>query len=140
MSGFSDDFLAAIKPVKVATALNTVEGFSTATEDTYDTFFLPSLEQMNAKPQLSGVEGNFFEYWRKRMGLNTFINYSWEVEPNKSDALLIPALNANSPQHVRLRSASRGNAYSTWSVYSSGYVGSYYASSASRFSPVCVIC
>ena len=50
MSGFSDDFLAAIKPVKVTTALNTVEGLSTAAEDTYDTFFLPSLEQMNAKP------------------------------------------------------------------------------------------
>ena len=75
------------------------------------------------------------------MGLNKFINYSWEAEPNKSDALLIPALNANSPQSVRLRSAYRGNAYNTWYVNSAGYVNYYGgASYASRFSPVCVIC
>lgn len=140
MSGFGEDFLAAIKPVKVTTALNVVEGFDAATEDTYDTFFLPSLEEMNAKPQLSNAEGNFFEYWRKRMGLDKFINYSWEAEPNKSDALLIPALNVNSPQSVRLRSAGRDSASNAWYVHASGCVSNPHASYASRFSPVCVIC
>ena len=74
------------------------------------------------------------------MGLNKFINYSWEAEPNKSDALLIPALNVNSPQYVRLRSVNRYGAYGTWVVYSSGCVGDANASHAFRFSPVCVIC
>lgn len=142
MSGFNDDFLAAVRPVKVTTALNTVEGFTDASEDTYDTFFLASLEQMNAKPQLSGAEGPYFEYWRRRMGLNGFINYSWEAEPNKSTGLLIPAINAQtSPQRVRLRSASRyDGAFSAWYVYSSGCVNNGSALYAARVSPVCVIC
>lgn len=137
MSGFNSDFLNAIKPVKVTTALNTVEGFADATEDTYDTFFLPSLEQINATPQLRGVEGDYFEYWRRRLGAKDFVG--WYAE-NTFDAFKIPAINANSSQSVRLRSAYRGYAHSAWYVYASGYVGSSIASSAYRFSPVCVIC
>ena len=136
MTGFNADFLGAIKPIKVTTALNTVEGYENATEDTFDTFFLPSLEQMNVQPQLAGVEGSYFEYWRSRLGLNKFAGW----HPNVYDAFKIPALNASSPQNVRLRSANRGNAYNTWFVNSSGYVGNYGASTAPRFSPVCVIC
>lgn len=137
MTGFGEDFLSAIKSIKVTTALNTVEGFSDATEDTYDTFFLPSLEQINANPQLAGVEGSYFEYWRSRLGLNGFA--SWH--PTLYDGYKIPALNSASPQPVRLRSAYRGNACHTWHVHSSGCVN--HASTASyayRFSPVCVIC
>lgn len=136
MTGFDAEFLNAIKPIKVTTALNTVEGYENATEDTFDTFFLPSLEQMNIQPQLAGVEGSYFEYWRSRLGLNKFAGY----HPNIYDAFKIPAINAGSPQYVRLRSAHRGDAYNTWRVYSSGSVNYYTASSALRFSPVCVIC
>ena len=137
MSGFSDEFLNAIKPIKVTTALNTVEGFSDATEDTFDTFFVPSLQQMFVSPQLANVEGNYFEYWKSRLGRST---YAGTGSSNVFDAFKIPAINANSAQGVRLRSASRGNAYNTWNVYSSGYVNGNYASGAYRFSPVCVIC
>ena len=137
MTGFGEDFLAAIKSVKVTTALNTVEGFLETSESTFDTFFLPSLEQMNITPQLSGVEGDYFEYWRSRLATNKFVGY----HPNVYDAFKIPALNSSSSQYVRLRSALRGHASNTWSVYSSGYVNNgYYASGAGRFSPVCVIC
>ena len=136
MSGFGSDFLSAIKPVKVTTALNTVEGYDNATEDTFDTFFLPSLEQINTTPQLRGVEGDTFEYWKAKLGLSGFA----ATYPNVYDAFKIPAINAGSPQTVRLRSASRGSAFHTWLVNSSGYVNSNYASHASRFSPVCVIC
>lgn len=138
MTGFSDDFLNAIKPIKVTTALNTVEGYAEATEDTYDTFFLPSLQQMYVSPQLANVEGNYFEYWKSRLGRTS---YAGTGSSNVFDAFKIPAINANSAQNVRLRSAYRGYAHGAWYVYSSGYVNSYsYASSASRFAPVCVIC
>ena len=137
MSGFSDDFLAAIKPIKVTTALNTVEGFSTATEDTYDTFFLPSIEQMNANPQLANVEGSYWPYWRKRLGVTGPVG--WYTE-NTYEGFKIPALNANSPQAVRLRSALRGYASHAWYVYSSGAVNYHGASYAPRFAPACVIC
>ena len=122
----------------MTTALNTVEGYANATEDTFDTFFLPSLQQMNVNPQLADVEGDYFEYWRSRLGLT---GYAGTGSSNIYDAFKIPALNVNSAQYVRLRSAARGYAGLTWSVYSSGYV--YYGSNASyayRFSPVCVIC
>lgn len=138
MTGFSEDFLSAIKPVKVTTALNTVEGYASATEDTYDTFFLPSLQQMFVTPQLANAEGNSFEYWKRRLGRSS---YAGTGSSAVYDAFKIPAINANSAQNVRLRSAYRGNANGTWYVYSSGYVGSGYdASRAYRFSPVCVIC
>lgn len=138
MTGFDAEFLNAIKPVKVTTALNTMEGFTDATEDTFDTFFLPSLQQMNVTPQLANVEGDVFEYWRARLGKNTYVGTG---SNNVFDAFKIPALNANSAQSVRLRSASRGSALFTWGVYSSGYVSSSSSASyARRFSPVCVIC
>lgn len=136
MSGFGDDFLSAIKPVKVTTALNTVEGFTDAAEDTYDAFFLPSLEQINAKPQLAGEEGDYFEYWRRRLGLSGFAAY----HPTLYDGYKIPAINSNSLQVVRLRSASRGLAYLTWYVGASGHISSSYGSNSNRCTPVCVIC
>jgi hypothetical protein len=139
MTGFDAEFLNAIKPIKVTTALNTVEGYENATEDTFDTFFVPSLQQMNVTQQLANVEGDVFEYWRARLGKNTYVGTG---SSNVFDAFKIPALNANSAQLVRLRSAGRGYAFHTWGVGSSGYVyyGGGYASGASRFSPVCVIC
>ena len=136
MAGFSDEFLAAIKPVKVTTALNTVEGFATTTEDTFDTFFLPSLQQMNINPQLANVEGDTFEWWKEALGRSTFVGTG---SNNIFDAFKVPAINTNSPQGVRLRSAARGHAYFTWGLSTSGYAGNS-ASSALRFSPVCVIC
>lgn len=45
LSGYSDDFLNAIKPVRVRTALNTVTDAAVGTyEDTYDKIFLASLQ------------------------------------------------------------------------------------------------
>lgn len=140
MSGFGADFLAAIKPIKVTTALNRVEGYENTTDDTYDTFFLPSLEQMNVKADSSGTEGSYFPYWRSRMGLTRPINWGWEAEPNRSDGLCIPAINNNAPQYVRLRSANLYYGSDTWFVYSSGIISGSGASNALRFSPVCVIC
>ena len=137
MSGFSDDFLAAIKPIKVTTALNIVEGLSATTEDTYDTFFLPSLEQMNANPQLANVEGSYWPYWRKRLGVTGPVGW---YSSAKFDGFKIPALNTDFPQNVRLRSALRGTAYNAWFVSSAGYASANGVSEASRFSPACVIC
>ena len=137
MSGFNADFLAAIKPVKIATALNTVQGFTDTYEETFDTFFLPSLQQINVNPQLANVEGDVFEYWQEALASSSYVGTGGS---NIFDVFKIPALNANSPQGVRLRSASRGAACYTWSIGSSGYVYSISASNAYRFSPVCVIC
>lgn len=140
MSGFDEDFLSAFKPVKVTTALNTVEGFANASEDTYDTFFPLSLQEMNVSPQLANVEGAAFEYWKQALGRS---NYAGTGSSAVFDAFKTPAINADAAQYVRVRSASRGSAYATWYVHTSGYVYGYpsaAAYSASRFSPAGFIC
>ena len=139
MAGFDDAFLSIIRPVKVTTALNTVTDTAIgASENTYDTFFPASLEQEYIAPQASGVEGEYWEYWKRRLGLtspqaqydagkNAFhIRYAYE--------------NHTSAQHCRLRSAYRGLSGYTWYVYSSGNAYYNVATDSIRCAPACVIC
>ena len=139
MAGFDPEFLNIIKPVKISTALNTVSDSEIGTsEDTFDTFFPASLEQEYCVPQLSGVEGDYWEYWKRKLGLSSpqasgtanlntrHIRYAYEAQ--------------SSAQYCRLRSANRGNAHSTWYVTSTGAVYSYYATYSDRCAPACVIC
>jgi hypothetical protein len=140
MSGFDKDFLDALGTIKVTTALNTVSDTDIGTsEDTYDKFFLASLEQEYIVPQASGVEGAYWPYWKERLGLNSpqatgsggananHIRYAYDAR--------------TSAQHCRLRSASRGSAHSVWIVAASGFANNYYsAPGANRGCPACVIC
>ena len=139
MAGFDDAFLNIIKPVKVTTALNTVTDSAIGTsENTFDTFFPASLEQEYIVPQLAGVEGEYWEYWKQRLGLSSpQVTGSAGTNPYH----IRYAYNAKtSAQHVRLRSALRGGAYSTWNVLTTGTAGSNYATDANRPAPACVIC
>lgn len=140
MKGFESDFLSVLGKVKVTTALNTTSDSEIgASEVTYDTFFLPSLEQEYIVPQASGVEGAYWPYWKERLGLNSpqeqgsgginvnHIRYAYDAR--------------TSAQGCRLRSASRGLAYGTWFVSTSGNAHTYYAAAvAGRGCPACVIC
>lgn len=135
MAGISSDLLNATKKVKVTTLLNTVEGFG-ASETTFDRFFLPSLEEVNATPQSIGPEGPVFPYWKRKLGISGFAS----GHPTTYPAYRIGTINAKTtPQGVRLRSAYRGSANSAWDLKSSGLVGSYGAADAIRSLPVCVI-
>ena len=134
MSGFENDFLATLKPIKVDTAKNTVNEDG-ALETTYDTFFLPALVNLHINPQLAG-EGDIFEYW-KRVSQSPTPLAQYGTYPQ----MRVYAIeNHNSPQVVRLRSTYRGYAYNTWYVYSSGYVDGYDATTSYRCSPVCDMC
>ena len=138
MTGFEEDFLSCLNPIKVTTVLNTAtdSGIGT-TEDTYDTFFLPSLEQMYAKPQSAGVEGNYFEYWKRATGATKPNEWYEAGKPG----YITYAIDAKTvPRHVRLRSAGRDNSLFTWHVSSSGSVGSTAASNAIYCAPVCAVC
>lgn len=138
MTGFEEDFLSCLSPIKVTTALNTVTDSDIGTtEDTYDTFFLPSLEQMYAKPQLSGVEGNYFEYWKRATGA-TRPNEWYEAGNFGYITYGIDA--KTSPQYVRLRSATRHAPHGVWIVLTSGSVDGYGADLALRCAPVCAVC
>lgn len=139
MSGFDNEFLQAIGKIKVTTALNTISDTDIgASEDVYDKFFLASLEQEYIVPQAAGVEGAYWPYWKDRLELDSpqvqggagtnanHIRYAYDAK--------------SSAQHCRLRSANRGYAYSTWSVYASGPASSNGATGAYRGCPACVIC
>ena len=139
LSGFGDDFLDIIRPVKVATALNTVTDGNVSEngiEYTFDRFFLPSLEQIYTEPQLAGAEGEAWLYWKRALGLSAPSKH----HPNVYDAYKTFAIeNHNSAQYVRLRSAFRGSAYYAWYQSSDGYVGIYSACIAYRGAGACVI-
>lgn len=140
LSGFDNEFLQAIGKIKVTTALNTVSDTDIgASEDTYDKFFLASLEQEYIVPQAAGVEGAYWPYWKDRLELDSpqaqggagtnanHIRYGYDAK--------------SSAQLCRLRSANRGYAHLTWYVYTSGYANSAGgAPGATRGCPACVIC
>lgn len=141
LSGYSDDFLNAIKPVRVRTALNTVTDAAVGTyEDTYDKIFLASLEQEFITPQASGVEGEAWDYWKQAVERSTPTPW-YKTFAEGGHPITYGIDGKTSAQSVRLRSAYRGYAYNTWYVYASGSVdGYYYAVYSYRFAPACVIC
>lgn len=137
MAGFQEDFLKLLRPTKIVTALNTISDGGTADNPdiTYDRFFLPSLEEMHINPQVAG-EGELWEYWKRASESATPLAQYGTYPQMRTFALE----NKTSAQYVRLRSAIRSYASSTWCVSASGYVhGSYLANNANRFAPACVI-
>lgn len=138
MTGFDADFLAAISPVKVTTALNTVSDSTIGTtEDTYDTFFLASLEQEYIVPQLAGAEGAYWPYWKERLGLDS-PQVTGTAGTNAAHIRYV--YNARtSAQFCRLRSAIRGTATYPWHVTTTGSADGNNAAYAYRGCPACVI-
>lgn len=140
LSGYSDDFLNAIKPVRVRTALNTVTDAAVGTyEDTYDKIFLASLEQEFITPQASGIEGEAWDYWKQAVERSTPTPW-YKTFAEGGHPITYGIDGKTSAQNVRLRSAHRGNAHITWYVYASGNVDDGNAVGSSRFAPACVIC
>ena len=141
MAGFAADFLAALKPVKVCTARDTVV-FDDGTDITYDTFFPISMEQMYAVPQITGVEGEALAYWKDVAAGCTGLDSSGKFKQYGTyPELRVYGLNAKSTARTCwLRSANRGYSCSAWYVYTSGLVGTNYALYGYFCAPACVIC
>ena len=135
LGGFDDDFLAAIKPVKVSQAQNTKTDDGT-TQDMYDRVFLPSLQEMHFSPQVTDAEGVDWEYWKRVSGSSAALATGTAFPQMRTFGLD----NKNSAQTVRLRSAYRGYANNTWIVYTSGQATYSGAHASLRFAPAVVIC
>ena len=136
LSGCSDNFINALKEVKVTTYPNTVndDAGGNTPDITYDKVFLPSLEQIFVNPQKAG-EGEYHEYWKRKSGSAT------PLAQGGTYPLMITygVANHTSAQSVRLRSAYRGNACNAWIVLSSGGVSGTLASASLVFAPLVVI-
>lgn len=140
MAGLPADFLDAVEEIKVTTALNTTSDSQIGTtEDTWDKFFLASLEQEYCVPQLAGAEGAYWPYWKERLGIDS--PQAWYAAGALEEHIRYSIENHTSPQAARLRSAYRGNASYTWIVNSTGYVNTNStATNSLRVAPACVIC
>ena len=136
LCGFSQDFLDHLEETEVVTALNTQEGFAETTETTLDKIFLPSLEQMYINPQLAGVEGESWDYYKD---LAAEAGLSGKFQTGQTYPILITynAQNTSSAVGVFLRSCGRGYANYEWVVITSGYVGNSIAYYALRGCPAC---
>lgn len=135
LCGMDQEMLNNILPVKTVTYVNTVnDGTADSFDVTYDKVNLISLEQMYINPQHAG-EGEAHEYWKKVNGTDT----KWQQYQTYPILKHYAVENHSSAQYVRLRSAYRGDAHSTWAVYSSGNVYGNLASWSGRFSPLVVI-
>ena len=133
LCGISDELYNSMKTVKVKTWKNNpthggIESY------TYDKVFLPSKEELYYTPQKSG-EGTYYPLMKEQLGLDSpladYTNYATNIT--------YAIENHSSAQLVRLRSASLSGAGNVWYASASGNVDSYYATSAYRCTPVCVI-
>ena len=131
LSGFSDDFKAALTRVKVVTYGNNVTDDGSAVV-TYDKIFLPSLQEIYCSPQVSG-EGTYWPYWKERTGAKT-PQALWQTYPLRITRDLAQRTVGRG---VRLRSALRGDGGYAFYVYSSGGVGNWGAIGAYRCAPAC---
>lgn len=132
LAGFSDDFKNALTRVKVVTYGNTVTDDGSAVV-TYDKIFLPSLQEIYCSPQVSGEGTGYWPYWKERTGAKT-PQAMWQTYPLRITRDLAQRTVG---RLVRLRSAYRGIGYDAFSVYSSGYVGTWNAVTAYRCAPAC---
>lgn len=139
MAGLGSDFLNIIKPVTITTALNTISDSEIGTtETTIDRFFCPSLEEEYCVPQLAGVEGAYWPYWKERLELDS--PQGWYTDNANVNHIRYSISNHSSVLTVRLRSAYRSSAYNAWYVYSTGSVSYNNATYSYGSCPACVIC
>ena len=132
LNGLDNDLIAVVNPVKIQVARNTVTDGG-GIDVMYDKFFLPSIEEMYGAPQLAGAEGEYFEYWKQKTGLDAPAN-------NANNGRIITGLENGTAQTCRLRSANRGYVNAAWGVTTTGHLSSYDAAgNAYRCAPDCVI-
>ena len=135
LKGLPDEFKAILGTIEVKTSCNTVTDGG-VTDVTHDKIFLPSLEQMYGTPQDAGVEGDYWEYWKERLGITSPAAYHPTIYPNYITHALE---NHASAQYVRLRSANRGTSCNPWCVTSGGCLDNGNAHGAYRCAPACVV-
>lgn len=150
LSGFSDDFVAHLKPIARKTALNYVSDGGTSAvpeyDTTYDRFVLPSGLEHNLQGTASyggtqGEEGPAWPYWQRVAGSTTPLAWStWGNTSTYHPEYVQYDLAAHTTARlVWLRSAYRGGGGSVAYVDSAGYCSLTYAVGGYRVAPACAI-
>lgn len=130
MAGFKREFLNIIKPVKVST----YDWTEAATKDTYDTFFLPSLEQIYATPVSEG-EGAAFAYWKDKLGTDAPAVNGTEYP----EYIALALEDEHTARTWKLRTHD-SNRYTEYVVHHTGRYTTVVPSDGHYVLPVCVVC
>lgn len=137
--GCSEDFKNAITISENKTLLDTVSGFADTYETTYDKIYLPSIEELYTVPDVYGIEGEPWDYYKQVAENAGLVGYMAQ-NVAAADALRIKYRYdaQTSANIVWLRSPFRtGN--SVRNVNGSGNIGGNGAYSTYRCCPACKI-
>lgn len=138
--GCSNYFKSAITVSENKTLLDTVSGFTDTYETTYDKIYLPSVEELYTQPDVYGVEGEPWLYYKQQAesaGLAGYMSKSNTTANNIRIKYVFTA--QTSSNRWRLRTVSRDSS-TVWFVGTDGSAnGSYYPYSGEYCCPVCKI-
>ena len=135
LADIDQDLAAVVAQVTISTAANTVTDGG-ATYTTTDKFFLPSKEEVYFSPQVSGAEGEVWDYYKDNVG------YTSPNDGNSATRMFITYPTSSSPYNVViwwLRSAYRSYAYTAWYGSTYGDASLTSANYAYYVTPACVI-
>ena len=141
---FPSDLLPVIAPVKVQTQTAEIDGGGV--DVTYDTFFLPSLEEVYETSvdaslcAAAGVEGTVWEYWRNKKGGDLPLCEDDDERSRLQYYLGADTVYGSYPYaYLWLRSAVLNSASNVWKIHQS-YLDYDNAFRLQYISPACVIC
>lgn len=125
LNGFSTEWRSLFKPVRVQTLCNTVcdDG---VTDVTYDRIFLPSLEQVYGVPDVAGVEGKYWPWWKTATGLSEPSNGSYSSAGIKEARKIYSLKDRTVPKYTWLRTARRNSSRYVYDLDKSGYINNNY--------------
>lgn len=135
LADIDQDLAAIVSQVTISTSANTVTDGG-ATYTTQDKFFLPSKEEVFFNPQVSGAEGEAWDYYKAETG------YATPNDGNSPARILSTYPTSSSPYNPVywwLRSAYRSGASYAWYANYYGTAGYSNASIAYYIAPACII-
>ena len=135
LADIDQDLAAIVTEATISTAANTVTDGG-ATYTTKDKFFLPSKEEVFFNPQVSGAEGEAWDYYKAEAG------YATPNDGNSPARILSTYPTSSSPFNPAywwLRSAGRSIAYYAWYASNNGNASYISANNGYSIAPACVI-
>jgi hypothetical protein len=140
LAGLPEDFVSAAEPILIGSALNAVTepDKTLGTETVEAKFFLPSLEQHYIQPGASGVEGEYWDYY-KTLAESAGLSGRFQPRGTYPELINYALNNQTQAQNVRLGSANRENSSYVWYEHASGSVYSNGACNSVRACPACFI-
>ena len=140
--GMDPDFLSIVKPVKIQVACDNITS-NGQIDILYDKFFPISLEQINAVPYISGIEGTALDYWINMAQSNTTEelteNGKFKRRTNYSILKMLKLSDKTSATASWLISADINSSIWIGTITNTGAIDATTPTAWIRCNPVCVV-